>query len=42
MYDWKNNKGYPSPKQIAAIKAYGRSPYHRKSFHIKQLDPVLF
>lgn len=42
MYDWKNNKGYPSPKQIAAIKEFGRSPYHRKSFHIKQLDPVLF
>lgn len=42
MYDWKNNKGYPSPKQIAAIKEHGLSPYHRKSFHIKQLDPVLF
>ncbi|MBO7647358.1 MAG: ribonuclease HII [Bacteroidales bacterium] len=42
MYDWKHNKGYPSPKQIAAIKEYGRSPYHRKSFHIKQLDPTLF
>ncbi|MBR4136397.1 MAG: ribonuclease HII [Bacteroidales bacterium] len=42
IYDWKNNKGYPSPKQIAAIKEHGLSPYHRKSFHIKQLDPVLF
>ncbi|MCR4965537.1 MAG: ribonuclease HII [Bacteroidales bacterium] len=41
MYDWKNNKGYPSPKQIAAIKEFGLSPYHRKSYHIKQLDPEL-
>ncbi|MCQ2284074.1 MAG: ribonuclease HII [Bacteroidales bacterium] len=35
MYDWKQNKGYPSPKHIAAVHQYGLSPYHRKSFHLK-------
>ena len=35
MYDWKNNKGYPSPKHIAAVHQYGYSPYHRHSFHLK-------
>ena len=35
MYDWKNNKGYPSPKHIAAVHQYGMSPYHRRSFHLK-------
>ena len=35
MYDWKNNKGYPSPKHIAAVHQYGMSPYHRRSFHPK-------
>ena len=35
MYDWKNNKGYPSPKHIAAVHQYGMNPYHRRSFHLK-------
>ncbi len=35
VYDWKHNKGYPSPKHIAALQQYGPSPYHRKSFHLK-------
>lgn len=35
MYDWKNNKGYPSPKHVAAVHQYGMSPYHRRSFHLK-------
>lgn len=35
MYDWKNNKGYPTPKQIAAVLQYGYTPYHRRSFHLK-------
>lgn len=34
-YDWKHNKGYPSPKHIAAVHQYGFTPYHRKSFHLK-------
>ncbi|MDO4879859.1 MAG: ribonuclease HII [Capnocytophaga sp.] len=37
MYDWKKNKGYPTKTHREAIKKYGISPYHRKSF---QLLPV--
>lgn len=32
QYDWQLNKGYPTKKHRAAIKEYGISPYHRKSF----------
>lgn len=31
-YDWVNNKGYPAPKHLAAIKEYGIVSYHRQSF----------
>lgn len=34
-YDWKNNKGYPAPKHIEAVNRLGLTPYHRKSFHLK-------
>lgn len=35
-YDWAKNKGYPTPKHIAAVDRYGLTPYHRKSFHLKR------
>tara|TARA_S200000501_G_scaffold366695_1_gene401943 strand:- start:7334 stop:8314 length:981 start_codon:yes stop_codon:yes gene_type:complete len=31
-YDFKNNKGYGTRKHFEAIKLYGSSPIHRKSF----------
>ena len=34
-YDWEHNKGYPTPKHIAAVNQHGLTPYHRKSFHLK-------
>lgn len=34
MYHWDNNKGYPTAAHYAAIKEYGISPYHRKSFRL--------
>jgi ribonuclease HII len=34
-YDWKSNKGYLSPKHRDALKIYGMSPLHRKSFTYK-------
>ena len=34
QYDWKSNKGYPTKKHRAAIKAYGITPYHRKSYNL--------
>ena len=34
QYDWKGNKGYPTPKHRAAIAQYGITPYHRKTFNL--------
>ncbi len=34
MYDWINNKAYGTPKHLKAIKKYGFTDHHRKSFHI--------
>ena len=34
QYLWCNNKGYGTEKHIEAIKKYGITPYHRKSFGI--------
>ncbi len=32
MYDWKNNKGYPTLKHRKGIEQFGATIYHRKSF----------
>lgn len=32
MYDLARNKGYGSPKHLLALREYGPSPLHRKSF----------
>ncbi|MBT8393750.1 MAG: ribonuclease HII [Bacteroidia bacterium] len=34
MYNWKQNKGYPTQEHRAAIKKYGVTKYHRKSFRL--------
>ena len=34
MYDWLSNKGYPTKKHREAIRQYGISPYHRKSYRL--------
>jgi ribonuclease HII len=34
QYDWLSNKGYPTVKHRNAIKEYGITPYHRKSFNL--------
>ncbi len=31
-YDWYKNKGYGTKKHIAAIKEFGKTPLHRKTF----------
>ena len=31
-YGWEKNKGYGTPDHLAALRAYGPSPLHRKSF----------
>lgn len=42
QYGWERNMGYPTPEHIAAIRKYGYTPYHRMSFHPKELEPTLF
>jgi ribonuclease HII len=34
MYDWRSNKGYPTSKHRDAIRQYGISPYHRRSYNL--------
>ncbi|MCQ2246290.1 MAG: ribonuclease HII [Bacteroidaceae bacterium] len=33
-YDWNKNKGYPTKKHRAAIKEFGTTPYHRRTFNL--------
>ena len=34
QYDWFSNKGYPTKKHREAIKQFGITPYHRKSYNL--------
>lgn len=34
MYNWKQNKGYPTEEHREAIKKYGVTKYHRTSFKL--------
>jgi ribonuclease HII len=34
MYNWKQNKGYPTKEHREAIKEFGVTKYHRKSFRL--------
>lgn len=36
MYNWKQNKGYPTLEHRKAIEKYGITKYHRKSFRLYQ------
>ena len=42
QYGWERNMGYPTPDHIDAIRRFGYTPWHRKSFHVKELEPSLF
>ncbi len=39
LYAWENNKGYPTKKHINAIKTFGITPLHRKTF-LRKIIPV--
>lgn len=39
MYDWQNNKGYPTAKHRAAIREFGTTPYHRLSYNLLGEEP---
>ena len=42
QYGWDRNFGYPTKEHIEALRKYGPTPYHRRSFHPKELEPSLF
>lgn len=41
-YGWEHNKGYPTKEHIAALKKYGPTHYHRKTFIDHIIGPDLF
>ena len=41
-YGWERNMGYPTKEHIEAIIRHGYTTHHRRSFHLKQLEPTLF
>lgn len=38
LYKWSKNKGYGTAEHLQAIREFGYSNYHRKSFYLKNLD----
>ena len=42
LYNWKKNVGYGSVEHIAAIKKYGLSPLHRRSYKVKSVDSSIY
>ena len=34
QYDWLSNKGYPTKKHREAIREYGITPYHRRTYNL--------
>ena len=42
QYGWERNMGYPTPEHIEAIRRFGYTPWHRMSFHVKEVEPTLF
>lgn len=42
QYAWDRNKAYATETHVQAIRTYGYTPYHRKSFQLKDLQLTLF
>ena len=42
MYGWAKNKGYPTREHRIAVREYGLSSYHRKTFNISPEQLELF
>jgi ribonuclease HII len=36
MYNWKQNKGYPTKQHIDAIFMHGKTKYHRQTFNVQK------
>ena len=41
IYDWKQNKGYPTRKHREALQKFGTTSHHRKSFQLLPKQLVL-
>jgi ribonuclease HII len=41
IYNWKQNKGYPTQEHRDAVLKYGLSPFHRKTFQLKSAQMSL-
>jgi ribonuclease HII len=41
-YHWEENKGYPTSAHREAIRRYGTTPYHRKSFTLLPPEQLSF
>lgn len=42
QYGWERNMGYPTREHIDAIREFGFTEHHRKSFHLKEFEITLF
>ena len=42
QYDWQSNMGYPTKKHREAIRQYGITPFHRKSYNLLGDEQLLF
>ena len=42
QYSWDNNKGYGTLAHRKAIEQHGQCKFHRKSFRLRPIEPVLF
>jgi len=42
QYGWDRNKAYGTAGHVRAIRQFGYSPYHRRSFQLKELQLSLF
>lgn len=40
-YGFEKNAGYPSPVHLDAIRKFGFTPVHRRSFHVKELEGLV-
>jgi ribonuclease HII len=41
MYNWASNKGYATEEHCEALKKFGYSKYHRRTFHLKSFQTRL-
>ena len=42
QYDWRSNKGYPTKKHRDAIRQFGITPYHRRSYNLLGVEELSF